>query len=257
MVKPDKAKSKAATDSKQGVLRWVLRSSPPKTKAAMPRELPALPEKKPKVRKLFHSVTSTRSQPDISEEASRALEVNAIVHGMIDKVVRDYEDEESNRKLEVRSWLNSAVDWVVVNFKPDKKEAFATLKPKRTAYTSRQKQAVVEAFQSCEETTKSKKIDRLHLVPGYESVTRKMVEEWTKAGPARKRGPKVNDEYERHVISQLIYTEMENVENVETAVVKANVAHSHAVIKRAGEIVQKWPAFAQDARVKALRFSPM
>eukprot|EP00966_Prymnesium_polylepis_P094973 2199147-Prymnesium_polylepis.1 len=80
-----------------------------------------------------------------------------------------------------------------------------------------------------------------------------MIREWSKAGVTAKRGRPVNDDFEKQVIGQLVYTEIEKVDDVETAVVKANVAHSHAVIKRAAEIVKPW--FKDDERVQKLTFT--
>eukprot|EP00966_Prymnesium_polylepis_P256421 5923804-Prymnesium_polylepis.1 len=70
------------------------------------------------------------------------------------------------------------------------------------------------------------KIRRLNQVAGYEHVTRKMIREWSKAGPGARRGRPVDEDFESQVIGEFIYSEMEKVNDVETAVVKANV-HSN------------------------------
>ena len=252
-----KAKAAAAADGTQQVLKWVLRSSPQKEKAPMPKELPSA-QKPEKARKLFATkVSSTRDTPQISEDAARDLEVNAIVHEMIDRIVAEYEKEETSCALEVHSWLNAAIDFVAFNFKPPKEDAIAAVQAKRSSYTTKQKEAVIAAVDASNETVRKKAIARLNLVSGYEKVTATMLEKWKKASAPRKQGVKVNTEFETQVLSQLVYTELEKVNDVEQAVVKANVAHSHAVIKKAAETVQKMPAFTSDEKVKKLAFSPM
>ena len=69
---------------------------------------------------------------------------------------------------------------------------------------------------------------------------------WKRAGPLNKRGRKTSPVFEAHIIGQLIYTRIENIDGVDQAVVQANVAHSWHVIKLAAEQVQKWPQFLDD-----------
>lgn len=55
----------------------------------------------------------------------------------------------------------------------------------------------------------------------------------------RRRGRKVNSEYNEAVLAQLMYTVIENVNSVERVRVDANIAHSHATIKKAAQIAQQ------------------
>lgn len=258
MTGANKAKAEVKADPKQRKigLSWVLRSSPPKEKAKMPSELPAAPERKKRKLEFQAKTSSTRDRPEISQDAAIMLEVRSVVNAMIDTVVAKVEREEETRTVEVKSWLNSAIDFVIVNTKETVQAGIESIRPKRAVYTQKQKEAVIEAVDSSNETVKSRAIARLNLVPGYERVTATMVEIWKKATAPRKRGVKVNDEFESQVIGQLVYSEMEKVDEVDQAVVKANVAHSYAVIKAAAQIVQKMPFFKEDTKVQNLKFTP-
>ena len=74
-----------------------------------------------------------------------------------------------------------------------------------------------------------------------------MIRSWQQSIAHRKRGRKVNSEFEAAVLGELIYVQMQHVDNVERAVIVANVAHSYAVIEQAARVVQKTQAFNEDA----------
>ena len=74
-------------------------------------------------------------------------------------------------------------------------------------------------------------------------------------GPQLKRVVKVNVDFEAQVIGQLVYAEIEEVDSVQTAVVKANVAHSYHVIRKAAQVVQQMAFFAGDQKVQAMKFT--
>ena len=229
-------------------------STPPKpAPGKLPAELPPAPERKPKIQK-----TSTRDLKPavISDEDAMQLEVNAALHDVVDQVVHEAEKQKPVILFEVRNTLNAAIDWVALHWKDAAANAFEALKPKRRVFTTKQKQAVVQLFDKCEEKSKAQKLARLHEVRGFDSVTQKMIENWAKSGPTRKRGVKVNTDFEDQVIGQLIYTEIEKVDNVEQAVVKSNVAHSHATIRLAATMVQKTAFFLKDSKIQALKFTP-
>jgi hypothetical protein len=80
----------------------------------------------------------------------------------------------------------------------------------------------------------------------------------SKKSKKRKRrggGRPVNTEFEAAVRDQLIYSELEEVDGREKAVVKANVAYGYAIIRRAAQIVQKAETFASVKQVQKLSFS--
>ena len=266
--KSGKSKASAAADDKQRKLKfgWVLRSSPDKKESLLNmRELPPAPQRPPKVRKMDLSSTrscrgtSTRDEPPISDVASTELELKSIVHGMVDVVVRSWEQESTARAVECRTWLNAAIDFVEVHSPataPAKVDPFTELAHKRVVYTPKQKAAVLNLLEATDDEVKiSRKVLRLQQVPGYEKVTGTMIRKWQTAGPTQKRGAKVNVAFEMQVVGQLIYAEMEDVDSVQQALIKANVAHSYGVIQQAALIVQKMPAFVEDPKVAKLKFT--
>ena len=65
----------------------------------------------------------------------------------------------------------------------------------------------------------------------------------------------MDHEFESAVFDELIYTEVENIDGKEQAVVKANVTYSYALIKKAAEKVKSQEAFAARPKVMKLKFS--
>lgn len=98
-------------------------------------------------------------------------------------------------------------------------------------------------------------MQQLNRVGGYDKVNKSMVHKWKRPGAHRKRGHKVNEEFEAQILGMLVYTTMEKVNDVERAVIVANVAHAHAVIQAAGRKAQALPASAEDAVVQKINFS--
>ena len=72
-----------------------------------------------------------------------------------------------------------------------------------------------------------------------------------RAWPGRRRGRKVNKEFEEAVLGQLIFTSLQEVEEEEKAVVVANVIYSQDVVQTAAAMVKKLPQFIQDERVQS------
>ena len=248
MTAPNTAKQGAASDTAQQKLgvrpTWELKAGAP---------LPPAP--KAKVQK----VSSTRDA--LTTDQIIEMECRSVVNDMIDTIVTKTEKQPSSRRIEVRSWLNAVIDQVIVNCNEAAakasakvKQEMAAIKAKRTVYTVRQRESVIAAIDACGEAEKKSAIARLNLMPGYEKVTVTMVDRWRQSGAAKPRGRKVNEAFEAQVLGQLVYSEMENVEGVEQAVVKANIAHSHATIKRAAMLAKSW--FPDDEPVQKLKFSP-
>ena len=112
---------------------------------------------------------------------------------------------------------------------------------------------------------------QLRTIPGFEKVDGGRVKRWRDAAAERqaagttgsakkakkrgKGGRRVNEAFESAVRDQLIYTELEQVDGKEKAVVKANVVHGYAIIRRAAQKAQKSEQFAADRKVQKLEFS--
>ena len=101
-----KAKAEISKDTKQPKLVFGLSFARP---GKLPATLPPPAEKAPKLQK----VTSTRT-PVPTEDESITLQVNALVHELIDKVILQEEQDVLKAQIEVRSWLNASIDWVVL-----------------------------------------------------------------------------------------------------------------------------------------------
>ena len=71
----------------------------------------------------------------------------------------------------------------------------------------------------------------------------------------RKRGVKAQVDFEKEVISELIYTSVAEVESPAEACVVANVAYSYWVVAAAARKVQALASWADDAKVQGLKFS--
>ena len=242
-----KAKMAAAVDKKQTVL------SPMFTLVA---KLPSLlPPVKPSLMPCRaykpHPLGQSKPYPD---EAVR-LEVNALLHGLIDTVIHITEERDHVIDLECRTWLNALVDAVVCKAGSD---IFFSLKSTRKVYASASKRKVLELVADATSTqgiSERQAVKQLRFVEGFEKVSGGLLNHWKKHGPNKKRGRKFCVEFEQHVISQLIYTRIEKIEEVNRAVIEANVAHSYHVIVMAAQEVQKWPQFAQLPSVAKLKFS--
>jgi hypothetical protein len=72
---------------------------------------------------------------------------------------------------------------------------------------------------------------------------------------ARKQGVKPQVDFEREVISELIYTSVAEVDIAAEAGVVANVAYSYWVVAAAARTMQALPAWADHDKVQGLKFS--
>ena len=174
------------------------------------------------------------------------LEVNAAVHRIIDIIVVNHEKQTIVMETECRTALNSIIDQLILL---NTSNLFVELKSVRQQYTSATKRKVCElvaATCSSQGISERAAIKQLNVVPGYGRVSGGTLRVWKRVGPLNKRGRKTSPVFEAHIIGQLIYTRIENIDGVDQAVVQANVAHSWHVIKLAAEQVQKWPQFLDD-----------
>ena len=132
----------------------------------------------------------------------------------------------------------------------------AAVKAKRVNYPDKQKRNILEIVADIEDDaradcTKNRvaTVARINLIRGYEHVTDTMIRRWSTSTVLNKRGRKINWSFEEQVVAQLVFTSIEMVDSVEQAVVVANVAYSHSVIRQAAEVAQGMPAFAEDVRL--------
>jgi hypothetical protein len=136
------------------------------------------------------------------------------------------------------------------------------LRKKRRTFTEKEKGAVLRLLARVK-GNKAKAARIISKTPGYETVTARALRRWAKVqGKAKKRsGRPVNTEFEKAVLSFLIYTVLVKVpeeQAVDPAVharVVANVAHDYAIIKNAAALAKELPAFASDPKLKKLKLS--
>ena len=138
----------------------------------------------------------------------------------------------------------------------------AAVKAKRVNYPDKQKRNILEIVADIEDDaradcTKNRvaTVARINLIRGYEHVTATMIRRWSTSTVLNKRGRKINWSFEEQVVAQLVFTAIEQVDTVEQAVVVANVAYSHDIIRQAAVIAQEMPAFAEDVGLKSLKFT--
>jgi hypothetical protein len=126
------------------------------------------------------------------------------------------------------------------------------IKPKRKGYTGAEKDAILSVL-NAEGGNKAATMRVVHKKSGYEKVTRTHLIRWLRAGTSAKKrmGRRVNEPFERAVLGHLLFTVLEKVDDVESARIVANIAHSYEIIKRAATEAP----WASDAKIQKLKFS--
>ena len=176
--------------------------------------------------------------------------------------------EDRSTRFAISDYVSSVINSGIQRFllplgaKQTVDEVVKEVKSKRIKYTPVQKSNLLHLVADLEDDaradccpTRAATMKRINMIPGYQHVTAKMVGEWSKCTVANKSGPKVNWGFEEQVIAQLVYTAYETVDNVEQAVIVANVAHSHDVIRQAARIASKMPAFTDNLLIQRLKFT--
>ena len=237
---PSKAKAAAASDGKQRTLgfAWVL--------------TPKLPIQPVRAAPTPAPPPAPSPTPTAAEDLAFTLEMSDVMHSIVDRTIALYQSAPSVIDMEVKSVLDDLIDRVQVN-SGNTIQSVLWLKPRRSQYSSNSRARVVGLAEGAESPAAI--VKRLKKVSGYEKVTPTMVKRWRTAGPNKKRGKKVNAALEQQILGQMIYTEFEEVNGVEVALVKANISHSYAVIQAAAKIAQALPQFAADDKIKNLMFS--
>ena len=74
--------------------------------------------------------------------------------------------------------------------------------------------------------------------PGFEKVKLSQVKQWTEAKPSKKMGRPVNEEFEKAVLDNLVFTELVQKESANEVAIVANAAYSYPTIKQAAIMTQ-------------------
>ena len=195
---------------------WTLGLAPA---AKLPDALPAAPSKPKAPGYRPHPLGRPRPEAD----NVIALEVNACVHRLIDVIILDHEKQTLVIETECRSAINSIIDQVVLDAESN---PFSDLKSVRRRYSHAIKRKVIDLVgeaSSSQGISRRQAVKQLQKVAGYDKLVPHVISRWSKQGPNKKRGRKVNSVFEWQVVSQLIYTKIEKVDDVHQIVVLANI----------------------------------
>lgn len=118
-------------------------------------------------------------------------------------------------KAEVSEWLNKVVEDVVAN------ACLTGVKRRRISFKPKEKVHLMDAMRNIEKeagnpTSKTAVQQKLQAATGTK-VRVQMLEKWQVQGAKQKRGRKINYEFEREILDQLVFTTLEKVENQEQA----------------------------------------
>lgn len=134
-----------------------------------------------------------------------------MVNSLVDRVIEILERDANAVELECHNTLNAAIDFVILQ--STQQLTISTtpgFKWKRMQYTPQEKTKVLKLLAEASSpgwAAAATCVQRLNQVPGYEKVTPTMVTKWSREGPKKRAGRKVNSAFEGQVISQFIYTE--------------------------------------------------
>ena len=246
--KLQRAQAEAASDEKQQSLATLFQFG--KTSArAQPK-----PGKAGAAAGLLHRPQPRKFKLPPEQGDSVELEVRSCINDLVAKVVSKHKVTDDEVNIECRNTLNTIIERVELN-PLSAKRAVDDLRPKRQSYKNKAEIINVITEEMATGVSQNEAVKRLKTVQGYENVTSAMLTKWKKQGANKPRGRKPHTEFETAVISELVYTRMELVDNVEKAIIEANVVHSYLVIKQAAQKVQKTPAFLSDEKVQKFSFS--
>ena len=125
---------------------------------------------------------------------------------------------------------------------------------KRRAYTSGERASIIKKKDS-EGLSAKKLVSVMRGVEGFEKYSLSSAKRHGRASAAKKRGPKVNEEFDQAVLGHLIYAVVKNVDNREKFAIEANICHSYAMIVRAANLAKKEEPFLSDPKVQAKKLS--
>ena len=155
---------------------------------------------------------------------------------------------------EVEDWLNPVLEQVI-----DMACMKGFSKHRRMTYNPKAKVMAVEALEKLKtehpKATKKELQGKVRSAVGDKKLRVQNVERWGVAKVIKKRGRKVNEAFEQAVLDQLVFTTLEKVDNVEKAVVIANVCYSHDIIRRAVEMTLQQPSFKDDAKLQKMKYT--
>ena len=160
-------------------------------------------------------------------------------------------------------WLDGVVDTVVAYIdksaamefskKSRKKKLQKQLVTKRRTYDSHERMSILK---KCELNKKmSTVVGEVRSMEGFSHFSKSTLKRIRKHTVCKKRGRKVNSDFEHAVLGSLVFSVLKKVQDRQRAEVIANAAHSYSVIQRAALSFQKNDErFKDDPSVSKLQF---
>ena len=159
--------------------------------------------------------------------------------------------------------MDQIVEKVIINVKTNtvpkrqtRKKALQTnLVGKRRCYDSHERAAIMKTMDKAASLKKA--VMEVRQKTGFTSFGRSTAKRMRHMHPLKRRGRKINHEFETAVLDSLMYTVLEKEKDLspERLVVLANICHSHRVIQKAASVAAALPQFADDPHVSKLKFT--
>ena len=199
--------------------------------------------------------TGTSSCRDLEKCIERAVS-KAVNNSKRDLSLLKHEKTDHGVRLSLRLFkIAGVVVGVVANLEvqPRVEISLATLSSsKRRRYSGKEKAIIVE---SAEATSAAEAAAAIRKREGYGSIRKQQIEKWAVPKVPKKVGRPYNDGFRAAVLDRLVYTSVEQIDNVERLVIKANVVYSYPIIEQAARLEQKSERWASDDKVLKLKFT--
>ena len=138
--------------------------------------------------------------------------------------------------------------------KSRKKRLEEGLVEKRRTYDKYERSIIKKKSSECGMST-MQFVKSVRKTSGYDSFSKSTLKRMLKENVSRKRGRKVNLAYDEAVMDNLVFSVLEKIDGVETAVIQANIIHSHDIIRKAATVARKIEPFLSDEKVQKLKFT--
>lgn len=186
----------------------------------------------------------------------RATECGMWLEDLVQRVVKEMEKEqhqETSKDVETQTGdkKKKERDTRPWNVKLKKEEK---LVQRRRSYNTYERAIIIKKMDKGG-ATMNKVVKEVRKNKSFEGFSKSSLKRMMKNHVQQKRGRKVNKAFDEAVLSQLMYTVIENINSTEKVRVIANVAHSYKIIRKAAVIAQQMIQFKNDTQVQKLRFS--
>jgi len=129
------------------------------------------------------------------------------------------------------------------------------LRPKRRRYSDAEKKAALKLLDEYG-GNQSATVRKMRTIAGYGEITRQHLIRWSKPKAAPNAlGRKVEAQFERDVLDNLMFSVMRDVDGEQQLMVVANTAYTYETIRDAAREAQKAAAWQANEKVGKLQFS--